>query len=150
VLSAEEGCVARVPFLLILAMGWILAAILVPPGRPAFIGLAVVCAILWWAGRSLARERSEKARLLREGMRATARIRSVRQSPVQGKTRGYLNIELELDISGGGETWRVQRRERVPELHVRRVAVDAVLPVRVDSNDRSRLLIDWDAAPEVA
>ncbi len=129
-------------------MGLLLAAILVPPGRPALIGLAAVCAIIWWAGRSLARERSEKARLLREGIRATARIRSVRQSAVQGKTRGHLNIDLELDISGAGATWRVQRREPVPELHVRRVAVDAVLPVRVDANDHSRLLIDWDAAVE--
>jgi hypothetical protein len=132
--------------MLIIAAGWIVAAILFPPGRPAFISLAVVCVIIWLVGRSVARQQAEKERLQRDGKRGTARIRSMRQSGVQGKTRGYLNVELDLDVSAGGETWRVERRERVPELHVRRVAVDAVLPVRVDPNDSSRFLIEWDAA----
>jgi hypothetical protein len=136
----------RIPFVLILAALGIVAAVLFPPGRPAFIGLAVACVIIWLAGRSLTRERAERARLQRDGKRGTARIRGTRQSQVQGKTRGYLNVELELDVSTGGETWRVERTEPVPELHVRRAPVDAVLPVRVDPNDSSRFLIDWDAA----
>ncbi len=135
----------RVPFLPLLGAAFLVAAVLIPSGRAAFVGLALVCGVLGWAAHSIAREKADKLRLHRDGVPGVARIRSVRQAAVQPKSRGHLNVELELDLDVGGTTRTVARREPVPELHVARLATGLELAVRLDPLDPAKFLIVWDA-----
>ena len=93
---------------------------------------------------------ADSAALLSDGVPGVATLVAIRDTRMTIGTGGAENpvAELELDVEvDGAPPVRVTSRQVVPRLQVGRLVMGGRFHVRVDALDRSKLAIDWDAAP---
>lgn len=95
---------------------------------------------------------AERDRLNQIGVRAAARLVSVRETGMTvggsglGAARENPVADLDLEVSlPDDEPYPVTVRQMVPRLAVARLVPGSQLPVIVDPGDRQKLLIDWEA-----
>lgn len=88
----------------------------------------------------LAALRDERERLMRDGLQGSATIIGIRQN-VATTTLGSWH-ELALDVAlPDRDTYRATRRVALELSSAPHIAVGATVPVRVDPNDRSTVLV---------
>lgn len=105
---------------------------------------------LWWSGVPAlllggvgysAASAARRQRLLRAGIAATAIVYRV-QSTSEGRARVALEVTLD-----GESPYRTVLLTKLSSTKGHNVKRGAVLPVRIDPDDRNRLAIDWVRLP---
>jgi hypothetical protein len=108
---------------------------------PAVILLGASVPLLygWWR---TSRTYSAARRLRAEGLPGIATVLGVGQTGLTMRGHPLLALELEVQVEGR-PPYRVRRREYVPRDRVDALAAGEALPVRVDPEDPSRLVVEW-------
>ncbi|MDP9340950.1 MAG: hypothetical protein M3Q23_02330 [Actinomycetota bacterium] len=95
-------------------------------------------------------QQAEAARLQTEGVPATAKLLAVRDAGMTmtgmgaGMDSPVADLDLEVTIPGS-DPFRTTVRAAVPRFQMARLAPGALLPVRIDPLDHSKLVVDWNA-----
>lgn len=131
---------------------WVLVLAGIFTKNNALIGGAVVLFLVTAIGAITMKARassSEKGELLRVYTRGTpARARIVNIGSKGGAVNGHPNIDFELEVTvPGQDPYRVSLTARVSKLAIPRVQPDALIDVRVDPDDRQRILLDAALTP---
>lgn len=131
---------------------WVLALAGIFTKNNALIGGAVVLFFVTAIGaitmkvRSSASEKAEQLRVYARGTPARARIVNI--GTKGGGINGHPNIDFELDVTiPGQEPYRVSLTALVSKLAIPRIQPDAQIDVRVDPDDRQRVLLDAALTP---
>jgi hypothetical protein len=133
-------------FELLLAGVFVVVALTVPAAAggmwlTAGILGVVGLGLLVWASK-MSKGLEEADRLREVGLEGTARIVSAEQTGM------YMNenplVEMDLDVTVGGRPpYRVHHKDWIPLIMLGTLSSGLALPVRVDPQDPSKVLIDW-------
>ncbi|GAA5180229.1 hypothetical protein GCM10023322_12060 [Rugosimonospora acidiphila] len=138
-IAAGVGLIAAVAVGALAAWPLVMAIIFV------VFGLALVA-----TGREAVRSRRRRQYLMVEGLAGAARIESVAQTSLTVNDQPVVKFGLSVAVADRA-AYPVTVREAVPLLQLARVAVGAVLAVRVDPARPDQVEIDWDTpAAEVS
>lgn len=109
-----------------------------------FLVTAVVAIVL--KVRASGAEKAETLRLYTRGTPARARILNI--GTRGGAVNGHPSIDFELEVTiPGQEPYRASLTARVSKLAIPRIQPDAHIGVRVDPDDRQRVLLDAALTP---
>jgi hypothetical protein len=131
---------------------WVLVLAGVFMKNNALIGGGVVLFLVTAIGaiamktRASAAEKAELLRVYNQGTPARARV--IKIGTRGGAVNGHPSIDFELEVSvPGQEPYRANLTALVSKLAISRVQPDAEIDVRVDPNDRQRVLLDASLTP---
>lgn len=84
---------------------------------------------------------AERDRLMRDGLSGMATIVGIEQSVATTTVGVWHELSLDVELPGGDHPYRATRRVALELSTAPHIAVGAQVPVRVDPNDRSTVLV---------
>jgi hypothetical protein len=106
--------------------------------------LAVVGVILLLFGIGARRKAKENQRIDDTGLAGTGQIVGMTQTGMYLNEQPQIGLQLMVSVPGRNP-YQVEVRQFVPLMLLARLQVGASLPVKVDQQDPSKVVIDWDA-----
>ena len=104
----------------------------------------IVGVVLWAAGGRILGQNP----LLTTGLPATAVIKAVRDTGITMQYGAYAILEFNLEVGFGmGSPYQVTCRSTVPRIALSMVGLGKIVAVRVDPQNRERVVIDWSSVP---
>lgn len=112
-------------------------------------GIAVLAATLITGftvnGLASSRKKAELRRIWTEGTPATARIVSIEK---RGAFNGHPNVVFQLEVATeDGETFECEVTQLISELAVPRIQPEMAIDVRIDPEDRAKIVLDAALTP---
>jgi hypothetical protein len=132
---------------LVIGAGFVVGAILLPEVRSGFIltsgilGLVGVALVVF--GLRAGARAEEAERIDRTGLSGQGTITGVTQTGMSLNDNPQVEMELLVQIPGRAP-YQATRKEFVPLILLGRVAPGAILPVKADPSDPSKVIVDWD------
>jgi len=102
--------------------------------------------VLGYIGLRLARRAARNRELMEQGVTGTAQVLNARQTGVYLNDQPQMALTLRVTAPGHG-TYDTTVKEVVPFIGLGRLGGPQPFTVKVDRQDRTRLLIDWDPVP---
>lgn len=103
--------------------------------------LSAIGIIFLWVGWKAAK----KDRLHETGVEGSASILSITQTGAYLNRNPYVLFDFEVEVPGH-PAYEVKHREIVPLVLLGRLAPGTSLPVRVDRDNPSHLIVEWERA----
>ena len=134
---------------LVLAAGFLVAGMMVPQVEGGFMltaGIlgAVGLGLLFW-GRKWSRAYAEAQRIRVQGVPGQAQILGMRQTGVRLNEQPQVELRLRVSTSMHGP-YEVTQKEYIPEMLLGVLTSGQPLPVKVDSANPQRVVIEWENA----
>jgi hypothetical protein len=135
---------------LVLAAGFLVAAIFLPVVRGGFVltagilGLVGVALVVF--GLRAGARADEAERIDRTGLIGQGTITGLTQTGMFLNENPQVEMDLLVQIPGRAP-YQATRKEFVPLILLGRLAPGATLPVKVDPMDESKVIVDWDQPP---
>jgi len=111
--------------------------------------LGVVGIILLLFGIGSRRKAAQNQRIDETGLAGTAQIVGMTQTGMYLNENPQIGLQLNVTVPGRNP-YQVEVRQFVPLMLLMRLQVGATLPVKVDQQDPSKVVIDWDSPVQAA
>jgi hypothetical protein len=126
-----------------LALLFVLAAVAKPAVRRGFVPTAVVLGLVGAVCLTVGWRAARKDRLHETGLKGEATIVGLEQSGLWMNENPYVRLELVVHVPGHPE-YEVKHGEIVPQIALGRLTNGASLPIKVDPDRPSHLLVEWE------
>jgi hypothetical protein len=144
---ASKWLIGTGVFELLLAAGMGAAGVFVSGARSGLLPTAAILGAvgfgLVWFGLKAAASAERAARIEQTGLPGRATIVGLTQTGMFLNDNPQVRLDLSVEVPGRG-AYQASHKEFVPLILLGRLAAGAVLPVKVDQADPSRLIIEWD------
>jgi hypothetical protein len=126
-----------------LALLFVIATVMQPATRRGLLPTAGILGLVGVVFLAVGRRAAQKDRLHETGLEGEATIVGVEQTGMLMNENPYARLDLVVRVPGH-PPYEVRHREIVPQVMLGRLTSGSPLPVRVDPNRPSHLLIQWE------
>jgi hypothetical protein len=126
-----------------LALLFAITAIAQPSTARGFLPVTVILAVIGVVFVFLGWRALQKDRLHDRGLAGEATVAGVQQTGMWMNENPYVQLDLVVRVPGH-QPYEVKHNEIVPQIALGRLTSGEPLPVRVDSNDPSHLVVQWE------
>ena len=130
-------------FELVLAALFALAPLVGHARRGAFLPTAAILGVLGIVFLAIGWRAAQKDRLHDTGLDAEGTIAGIEQTGMWMNGQPYVRLDLIVNVAGH-QPYEVKHGEIVPQVALGRLTSGAALPLKVDPNRPSHLLVQWE------